>query len=251
MDHVQTVLRADWERALFVHFEVDAEPLARVVPFELDLYEGPACVSLVAFTQNNLRPTRGGRIAALLSRPLARHAFLNLRAYVRVNGEPAIFFIAEWIPNRLATLLGPRLYGLPYKIGSLDYRSAVIGDETRLLGRVAAAGRCLQYRAVVQTDADAREAAPGTGVNRRFRVAHAPWPQARAEIEITDRTLLTAQGDWLGNAELLGANYALGVRDVDISAPQVVNSIAKKVFDNRDAMRRASSRTDHACVAPA
>ena len=28
---------ADWERAVFIHYEVDAEVLQREVPFELDL----------------------------------------------------------------------------------------------------------------------------------------------------------------------------------------------------------------------
>jgi len=31
-----------------------------------------------------------------------------------------IFFIAEWIPNRLAVLIGPRMYGLPYRLGRLN-----------------------------------------------------------------------------------------------------------------------------------
>src|SRR5438105_955225 len=41
---------ADWERALMIHYQVDPEELQRVVPFELDLHEGRAFVTLVAFT---------------------------------------------------------------------------------------------------------------------------------------------------------------------------------------------------------
>ena len=44
------LLVADWERALFMHFEVPREVLQRHVPFELDLFEGRAFVSLVAVT---------------------------------------------------------------------------------------------------------------------------------------------------------------------------------------------------------
>ncbi|NOY01041.1 MAG: hypothetical protein GXP30_15130 [Verrucomicrobia bacterium] len=37
---------ADWERALFIHYEVDAEALQKWVPYSLDLHEGRAFVSL-------------------------------------------------------------------------------------------------------------------------------------------------------------------------------------------------------------
>ena len=30
--------------------------------------------------------------------------------------------MAEWIPNRLAALIGPPVYGLPYRVGRLRYR---------------------------------------------------------------------------------------------------------------------------------
>src|SRR4051812_28636534 len=108
---------ADWLDVIFVHFRVDAARLH--VPLELDTYRGDAYVSLVAFTQRDLRPFAGGRIARLLATPLAEHEFLNVRTYVRRGETRGSFFIAEWIPNRLATLIGPRVYGLPYRLGRL------------------------------------------------------------------------------------------------------------------------------------
>jgi uncharacterized protein YqjF (DUF2071 family) len=228
---------------LFVHFSVDAEALGRIVPFDLDLRDGHAYVSLVAFTQNRLRPIRGGRIAAILSSPIARHAFLNLRAYVRVNGEPAIYFISEWIPNRLAVLLGPRLYGLPYHLGSLRYRMGENDehDDDRVAGRsmrcrIAARAGEIRMRATTAARETLREPEVGSldhflleryvawthrdGVRRRFSVAHVPWPQARAAVALTDRSLLDAQGACLADATLVAANFSPGVRDVAISAPQ-------------------------------
>jgi hypothetical protein len=44
---------ADWERALFIHYEVDAVALQRELPFTLDLWHGKAFVSLVAFTMRD------------------------------------------------------------------------------------------------------------------------------------------------------------------------------------------------------
>ena len=115
------LLMADWLKVVFIHFEVEADVLQRVVPFELDVREGRAYVSLVAFTMRNLRPRVGGRVAALLFKPIATHHFLNVRTYVRHEGEAGIHFLAEWLDNPLSVMLGPATFGLPYRYGRLDY----------------------------------------------------------------------------------------------------------------------------------
>src|SRR5271167_1067284 len=74
---------SDWWRAVFVHYEVDRDQLQRSVPFPLDLREGRAYVSLVAFTMHGLRPRLGGKVGAWLLAPIATHELLNLRTYVR------------------------------------------------------------------------------------------------------------------------------------------------------------------------
>src|SRR6266536_656086 len=100
---------ADWDRVLMIHYEVDPVRLQRAVPFELDVYEGRAFVSLVAFTLRGMRPCLGGRLSAWLLRPIATHEFLNVRTYVKRGGETGIYFMAEWLSNRLSVALGPRL----------------------------------------------------------------------------------------------------------------------------------------------
>src|SRR6266478_4990920 len=80
------LFRADWRDVLFVHYSIDADVLAPHLPFELDLFEGRAWLSLVAFTQARFRPAFGGRLGEWLMRPVATHGFLNLRTYVRGGG---------------------------------------------------------------------------------------------------------------------------------------------------------------------
>src|ERR1700720_156490 len=58
---------ADWDDVLFLHFEVHPRDLQSAVPFELDLRDGRAYLSLVAFTQRRLRPAFGGRLARSLT----------------------------------------------------------------------------------------------------------------------------------------------------------------------------------------
>lgn len=232
MAGVRPMFLADWTGALFIHFRADPGALSRVVPFDLDLRNGHAFFSLVAFTQSRLRPSIGGKIAAWMSAPLAEHEFLNLRAYVRVNDEPAIFFVSEWIPNRLAVLIGPRLYGLPYRLGAIEFENMMNGKPMR--GRVAAPEGRLTYRARVEGPTLA-PAAPGSldhflleryvaytsrhGTRRSFRVQHAPWPQVRTAVKLTDASLLASLGPWARDAELIGGNFAPGVLDVRISPP--------------------------------
>src|SRR5262249_2812710 len=57
-------LCADWQRVLFLHYVIDREALRPHVPepFELELHEGQACVSLVALTMRHFRPARTGAL---------------------------------------------------------------------------------------------------------------------------------------------------------------------------------------------
>src|SRR3954467_9543609 len=122
---------ARWDRAVFIHYAADPVILQREVPFELDLHEGRAFVSLVAFTLVRMRPRIGGRFGEWLLKPIATHEFLNVRTYVRHKGEPGIFFLAEWLNNRASVLLGPRSFGLPYCFGQLEYDHAREGEALR------------------------------------------------------------------------------------------------------------------------
>src|SRR5438067_894904 len=85
--HDRPLFFAEWLDVVFIHFELEPRVLQSSVPFDLDLRDGRAYVSLVAFTQRRLRPAFGGRLAALFAAPLADHAFLNVRTYVRHGGE--------------------------------------------------------------------------------------------------------------------------------------------------------------------
>lgn len=225
---------ADWIEAVFIHYDVDPIAFQAQVPYDLDLRDGRAYVSLVAFTMDRLRPARLGRTAALLLAPIARHSFLNVRTYVRHRGEPGIYFIAEWLPNRLAVLLGPRTFGLPYRLGRLDYGHDRRTD--RLTGTVAASstdGR-LSYDAT-PTCSGLESCKPGsideflleryTAFTRRgrtrllFRVQHAPWPQSAVDVRVDDDRLLQQSGRWIERAVLIGGNYSPGVTDVSIGPP--------------------------------
>lgn len=230
---------AGWERVLFVHYEVDAEALQRELPFELDLWNGKAFVSVVAFTMRDMHPRIGGHLAAWLFKPIATHHFLNLRAYVKHNGEAGICFLTEWLSNRLSVVLGPPVYGLPYRFARIDYRHR--HEQNRLSGNVetSKSGGQFAYQARLSDNAfkpcesgsldefllERYSAFNWRGKPRRFfRIWHPPWPQTSAQVSIADDSLLVKTWPWFKDARMAGANYSPGFREVWMGRAQVCSS---------------------------
>jgi uncharacterized protein len=229
---------AAWDRVLMIHLEVNRDALQGDVPYPLDLLDGHAFVSLVAFTMRGLRPRRGGRLAAWLFRPVATHDFINLRTYVRQGDEPGIHFLAEWLSNRLAVRLGPGTFGLPYRHGHFafdhDWRNGVVR------GRVAeeGGGRELAYHARFRPPVSFLPCAAGSpaewlmerytafnfarGRKRFFRVWHPPWPNCAVEAVIEEDSLLTRNWRWSSEARLVAANFSPGLDGVWMGRPHRV-----------------------------
>lgn len=133
----------DWTRVVFLHFEVDADSLQREVPFQLDLYDGRAFVSLVTFTLADMRPRYGGRLVRQLFKPFGTHRYLNVRTYVREHGHIGIYFLAEWLDAPWLNLLaGPLLYGLPFRCGRMEYHNRPANGRVRGAVRDATGTLC-------------------------------------------------------------------------------------------------------------
>jgi uncharacterized protein YqjF (DUF2071 family) len=230
---------ADWERVVFIHYEVNAAALRKEVPFEIDMWQGRALVSLVAFTMRDMRPRRGGRLAAWPFKAIATHPFLNVRTYVKHGDERGIYFMTEWLPNRLSVLLGPLIYGLPYRFARINYQHA--HEQGYLAGRIEAtgAGGSLAYHAQLSSSAsftacpvdspdefllERYTAFTAGGRTRRFfRIWHPPWWQMPVQVLVTADSLLTKVWPWFKDARPVGANYSPGFRDVWMGRAFCVN----------------------------
>lgn len=229
---------ADWLEAVFLHFSVEAERLQPHVPFGLDLYEGKAWVSLVAFTMRGMRFARCGTLLRPLTAPIATHQFLNLRTYVNHRGEPGIHFITEWLNSRLAALLGPVTFGLPYHGSEI---SAIRDYENgRFSGEISdGKGRRLRYEASADLESPWLPAEKGsrdefllerytafTGGSRWrrfFRVWHEPWEQKLlAEVIFPRLSLLDAApgaSQWVPRLHFEGGNVTPGAQNVWMGRP--------------------------------
>jgi hypothetical protein len=216
---------ANWDNVLFIHYESEPDELQRSIPYPLDLYHGRAFVSLVAFTMRGMRPRLGGTLGALLLKPIATHHFLNVRTYVRHKGEAGIYFMREWLSNRIAALLGPWSFGLPYRFGKIEYQID-FEHEHECRGQVEARGGALSYFARLTTGELGNSAAGSldefllerytaftrSGRHRRFfRIWHEPWRQGAAAVEIVTDSLIRASEPWWRDAARVGTNYSPGV----------------------------------------
>ena len=215
---------ATWDNAVFIHYESEPGALQKCVPFPLDLFEGRAFVSVVAFTLGRMRPRLGGRISEWLFKPIATHPFFNLRTYVQHTGEHGIYFMAEWLSNRLSVTLGPATFGLPYHHGRLRYENVAVNGQVQ--GHVQAKEGSFAYRAAVARE-NLAECEPGsltefllerytafTWAGRRrkfFRVWHQPWQEVATGIDVTEDDLLSTTGAWWPTARLHSGNYSPGV----------------------------------------
>ncbi|MBK8268605.1 MAG: DUF2071 domain-containing protein [Planctomycetes bacterium] len=233
------VFLSDWREVLMMHFRVDRAILQAETPFVLDLHDGDAYVSLVAFRMRRFRFARGGRLARWVMLPVAEHSFLNVRTYVVHAGEPGIYFLAEWLPNRLAVLLGPVAFGLPYRYGRLAYEH----DEERGMVRGTVedgtSRDSLRYSGNLDVEDSGVPCGAGTlaeflmerytaftywrGFRRMFRIWHEAWPQLAADVTIEECPLLERSGAWSRHSSYVGANYSTGVNRVWMGRPRALS----------------------------
>jgi uncharacterized protein YqjF (DUF2071 family) len=223
-------LFADWERVLFLHFLISPERLRAQVPppFELELYDGKGCISIVAVTMRNFRPCQFDPLTYPFC-CIREERFLNFRTYVRWNGEPGAFFLHGWL-SRPAGLPWPSsVLGLPYTFANCDYEHS--SQEGMIRGSVSCNGHQFSYCAS-EPDGDWHPAEPGSlaeftmerysGFFSRgnrgyvFRAWHPLWLQQAVNATIEKDDLLSHTFEWWKEAQFVGANFAPGFERVGL-----------------------------------
>jgi len=223
-------LFADWERVLFLHFLIAPEVLRPHVPkpFELELYEGKGCISIVALTMRNFQPCHFD-LLALPFRCLQQQRFLNFRTYVRGNGESGAFFLHGLLSQPLGLPAPSNLFSLPYTFANSKYDHFPKSGMIR--GNVSDGKGQFAYRASISEGkcqpADAGSLAEFamerySGFFYRkdrayvFRAWHPVWLQQAVEARIERDDLITTRFPWWKEARFAGANFAPGFERVEL-----------------------------------
>lgn len=102
----------EWNKSLFLHWPVDPDTLRAVIPAgtKLDLYEGKAWISVVAFTMQKIRPKH-----LPFFKPVSDFHEINVRTYVTKDNKPGVFFINIEAQKALSVFLSRSISGLPYE----------------------------------------------------------------------------------------------------------------------------------------
>ncbi|MCR5862050.1 DUF2071 domain-containing protein [Flavobacterium sp. J372] len=101
----------EWHDTIFLHWRANPKALKAMLPetLELDLYDGVAWVSLVAFSVKGMRPRSLPSISFL-----SDFHEINIRTYVKRNGIPGIYFLTIEAGKLLPAILARLLIGVPY-----------------------------------------------------------------------------------------------------------------------------------------
>lgn len=102
----------EWNKSLFMHWAVDPEILQPLIPpsTTLDLHNGKAWISIVAFTMQKIRPRN-----LPFFKPVSDFHEINVRTYVTKDNKPGVYFLNIEAQKILSVFLSRTLSGLPYE----------------------------------------------------------------------------------------------------------------------------------------
>jgi uncharacterized protein len=111
----RVVMRPAWHDLLFLHWETDADALARLLPpgLQLDTFEGRAYVGLVPFTMTGVRPRGLPHLPPLRGVWEDFHE-TNVRTYVRHPHGRGVWFFSLDAASAPAVVAARGWYKLPY-----------------------------------------------------------------------------------------------------------------------------------------
>lgn len=121
---MKVFLAAQWHNLINLTYRVPAEKLQPILPkgVELDLHEGHAHLSLVAFDFLNTR-VKGVKIPFHVDFPE-----INLRYYTRAGRHRGVVFVKELVPKHCIAFVAKRFYNEPYESHPMESRHETAAD---------------------------------------------------------------------------------------------------------------------------
>lgn len=112
-----TVMYQRWEELLFLHWPVEPQIVAKVLPpgLAVDTYKGNAWIGVVPFSMRGVRPRFLPAVPSLSSFPE-----LNLRTYVvDKRGRPGVWFYSLDTPKLLPNWIARTFFHLNYRLARI------------------------------------------------------------------------------------------------------------------------------------
>lgn len=176
----------EWNDALFLHWQVNYGELRKLVPpeLEIDLFEGRAWVSFVAFTMEKIRP----RYLPSFS-PVSYFHEINIRTYIKSGHKTGVYFLSMEGSKRLSCLVAKAISELPYRYSKMTreagYFSSYNLEFNNHFSAKYTVGKTIAEKEALLNWLTERYALfqdAGDSINE-FEVHHLPWSVQEVEIE--------------------------------------------------------------------
>ncbi len=194
----RTFLAAEWRNLAIISYAIAPGLLEPLLPpgCVLDLHDGSAFVSLVAF---DFLETR---VLGIQWPGFVRFPEINLRFYIRCGERRGVCFIRELVPRRLVAWLARTLYDEPYVCARMTSDTVESNVGIEITHRFVAGGRehriaivgakSFRVPPVDSVEHFFKEHDLGVGKNRlgrrlEYTVAHSRWaihPVQRFRVEV-------------------------------------------------------------------
>ncbi|WP_225587083.1 YqjF family protein [Algoriphagus sp. Y33] len=180
----------EWNNAIFLHWQVDYRELRALVPtdLEIDLFDGKAWVSLVAFTMEKIRP----RILPAFP-PISNFDEINVRTYVKNGKKTGVYFLSIEGGNRVSCKVARTLSKLPYRYSKMKRGRGLFRSVNKLYNDKMKIAYEIGHELKEKTDLDrwlteryALFQDTKTSINE-FEIHHVEWPVyelEKIELEI-------------------------------------------------------------------
>lgn len=194
------IMFQSWRKLLFMHWPVAAEVIRPHVPagMELDAYEGQTWLTMIPMHMVDVH------LRDLPPVPF-NNTFpeINFRTYVRVNGEPGIYFFSIDAHAALSVWVARHFFYLPYLQADMSFKALTDNQYEITCQRVHSNyAKAAQFSGRFQPHGEPFISSEGSldrflverydffvehsGKMYRGKIQHAPWElqQVTAEIEI-------------------------------------------------------------------
>ena len=199
----RAVMVQQWRDLAYIHWRYPAEEVQALLPpgLEVDVHDGSAWVGLIPFSMRKIGLPRLPAVPYFGSFPE-----VNVRTYVRCNGQPGVWFFSLDVNRFLPALVARTTYLLPYCWGSAQHRR----DDAVLTTRVRRRWPSTSSTDISLSIGEPIDSPDETAVflsarwglySKGFRgslryapVDHEKWPLYRATLLNLDDSLVTAAG---------------------------------------------------------
>ena len=176
----------EWNNALFLHYKVEKEALKKFLPtaLDIDLFEGQAWISVVAFTMEKIRPRYFPTFP-----PISNFNEINIRTYVRSKHTAGVYFLSIEGGRYWSCKLAKAIAELPYRYSKMkrtahcyQAKNATYQDQLKITYKVE--GKKLEKSALDLwlTERYALFQDVGTAINR-FDIHHLEWPLQKLVLQ--------------------------------------------------------------------